>query len=135
MAGMPRVGFQSMARAGKAYKNVNARTATPGQILLKLYDGAIRFTRQAKMEIEAGNPGEKGKHISRTMAIIDEFIAALDHDQAPEFCANLEQIYMFCIDQLATANAKMDAEPLDTVIWHLTQLRDAWEQAVNNTEV
>lgn len=123
-------GIQKGALARRAYQNVNVQTATPGQILLRLYEGAIRFTRQAQEAIEADDPAMKGQYISKTMAIIDELIAALDHSSAPELCANLERLYLFMIDQLSLANSKMDPEPLESVIEHLTSLHDTWKQAV-----
>lgn len=123
-------GIQKGALARRAYQNVNVQTATPGQILLRLYEGAIRFTRQAQDAIAADDPAMKGQYISKTMAIIDELIAALDHSSAPELCANLERLYLFLIDQLSLANSKMDPEPLDIVIEHLTSLLDTWKQAV-----
>ena len=133
MVMVPRFGMQNGALARRAYQNVNVKTATPGQILLRLYEGAIRFTRQAKEAIEAGDPAEKGKYISKTMAIIDEFITALDHEKAPELCRNLERLYLFLIDQLTLANSNMDPAPLDIVIEHLSSLHETWEQAVRET--
>lgn len=133
MVMIPRFGMQNGTLARQAYQNVNVQTATPGQILLRLYEGAIRFTRQAQDAIKAGDPAEKGKYISKTMAIIDEFITALDHETAPELCSNLERLYLFLIDQLTLANSKMDPEPLDVVLQHLSSLQEAWQQAVNQT--
>ena len=130
MVMMAKYGVPSGNIARQAYQQVDARTASPGQILLKLYKGAIRFTRQAKRAIEEGDPGTKGRYISKTMAILDEFITALDHDSAPELCANLERLYIYLIDQLTLANSTMDPKPCDVVIEHLTTLHDAWEQAV-----
>lgn len=127
---IPRATFQTGAMAGQAYKAVKTRTASPGQVLLMLYDGAIRFAKQAREAIVAGDPALKGRHIHRTMAIIDEFIAALDHEAAPEFCANIEQLYLYLNDRLLYANAHMDIAAVDEVIDHLVKLRDAWEQAV-----
>ncbi len=133
MVMVSRFGMNNGALAGQAYRNVNIKTISTGQILLRLYDGAIRFTLQAKAAIEAEDYAEKGKYISKTMAIIDEFITALDHEEAPELCRNLERLYLFMIDQLSVANSKMDTAPLDFVLEHLTTLQDAWKHAVLET--
>lgn len=130
MVMIPRTTFQTGALAGQAYKNVSAQTATPGQMLLMLYDGAIRFAKQAKEAIETGDPAAKGRYINKVMAIIDEFIAALDHESAPEFCANIEQLYLYLNDRLSYANSRMDVDALDEVIDHLAKLRESWGQAV-----
>jgi flagellar protein FliS len=122
-----------MGAARRAYQNVNAQTASPAQILLRLYEGAIRFTRQAQQAIKDKKPAEKGVLICKTMAIIDELITALDHQQAPELCHQLERLYVYMLDQLSQANIKMDPEPLDQVLHHLTVLHEAWEQAARET--
>ena len=128
-----RYGVASEGLARRAYQRVEAQTTSPGQILLRLYDGAIRFTRQAEQAIEAGDPAEKGKYLGKAMAIIDEFITALDHDAAPELCANLEALYLYFIHQLTVANTTMDAAPCREVIAHLRSLRETWEQVVKQT--
>jgi len=128
-----RYGVASEGLARRAYQRVEAQTTSQGQILLRLYDGAIRFTHQAEQAIEAGDPAEKGKYLGKAMAIIDELITALDHDAAPELCANLEALYLYFIHQLTVANTTMDAAPCREVIAHLTSLRETWEQAVKQT--
>ncbi len=130
MVMMAKYGVPTGNFARQAYQKVDAQTASPGQILLKLYEGAIRFTKQAKQAIEDGDPGAKGQYISKTMAILDEFITALDHDASPELCGNLERLYLYLIYQLTHANTTMDPQPCQVVIEHLTTLHDAWEQAV-----
>jgi flagellar protein FliS len=114
--------IQSSALARQAYRDVHVQTATSGQILLRLYEGAIRFTRRARDGIEANDPAEKGVYIGKSMAIISELSAALDHTVAPELTNNLERLYQFMLDQLSVANMTMETAPLDVVLEHLTTL-------------
>ena len=114
----------------QAYRQTQVETANPGRILLTLYDAAIRFIRLAMQQIEEGNAAAKGITLGRAYAIIAEFIHALDHEKAPELCRNLESIYNFMLEQMADANLKMNAEPLEPVLTHLVDLRATWAEAV-----
>jgi flagellar protein FliS len=113
------------------YRQTEVETANPGRILITLYDAAIRFVRLAIQQINDGNVAAKGTTLGRAYAIVAEFIHALDHDKSPELCRNLEAIYNFMLEQMSTANLKMDAAPLEPVLAHLIDLRETWSQAVS----
>ena len=112
------------------YNRAQVETANTGRILLTLYDAAIRFVRLGSQQISNGDIASKGVTLSRAYAIIAEFIHALDHDQAPELCDNLEQIYGWMLEQISEANLNMTNEPLTPVLTHLIDLRETWSEAV-----
>lgn len=112
------------------YKKNKVLLSDPGEILLALYDGAIRFCKQARIAIENNNPAQKGQKIGSVMAILTELSATLDHDRAPELCDNLARLYDYLIDRLQTASGDMDVVPLDEVTVHLQKLRETWGEAV-----
>jgi flagellar secretion chaperone FliS len=105
-------------------------TATPEQILIMLYDGAIRFTRQAMIAEEQGNQIHKLERISKTMAIIVEFSNTLNHDVGGEIAANLDGLYQFMIRELNAARKDTTGEKLKTVEGLLVDLRETWGQAI-----
>ena len=125
--------MSSLASA-RRYKAVQIESATPGQILIALYDGCIRFCRAAQIQISAGDVAGKGRMISKAVAIIGELRSTLDHSEAPDLCESLERLYVFFQEQLSMANIKMDASLIDPVIKLMTDLRDAWSQAVREVE-
>ena len=112
-------------------QNVPNAPAGQGDVLLMLYDGAIRFVGLAKDQIRSGNANAKEISLAKAYAIISEFINSLDHERAPDLCSNLEQIYEFMLCKLAEANGNMDAAPLDIVLGHLTEMRETWSEAVS----
>jgi len=116
------------------YKENQVMLSSPGEILLALYDGAIRFARQARVAIEDNNPAIKGEKIGSVMAILAELTATLDHSQAPQLCGQLEQLYDYLTDRLQEASIHLDVDPLDEVIMHLGKLRDTWAEAVRVSE-
>ena len=116
------------------YRQNKYVTASPGQLLLALYDGAIRFGRQARQAIADGDTAEKGESIGRVTAIISELTSTLDHSKSPDLCANLEQLYNYMIERLQEGSIKMQVEPIDEIILHLEGLREAWSEAVQKVE-
>jgi len=116
------------------YKQNQVMLSSPGEILLALYDGAIRFSRQARIAIENRDPAVKGEKIGSVMAILAELTATLDHEKAPELCKQLEMLYDYLLERLQEASMDMATEPLDEVIVHLEKLRQTWGEAVRIAE-
>lgn len=113
------------------YQQNLINTATPEQILLMLYDGAIRFTRQAMMAAENGNQVQKLERISKTLAIIVEFSNTLNHEVGGQIAADLDGLYQFMIRELNAARKDESGEKLKTVEGLLVDLRETWGQAVD----
>lgn len=112
------------------YKENQILTASPEQILLMLYDGAIRFTRQAMYGLEEGNLTLFHQGISKSMAIITEFANSLDHSIGGPIAENLDGLYNFMIRELTLANLHKDIEKLRVVDRLLVDLRATWGEAV-----
>ncbi len=115
--------------AQKNYLQNQILTASPERILIMLYDGAIRFTRQAIVGIEENRPSLKLEGISRTLAIVAEFANTLDHELGGEFAENLDGLYHFMMRELTEAR-KGDASKLRTVEGLLLDLRETWVEAI-----
>lgn len=112
------------------YYQTQVNTASPEQILLMLYDGAIRFTRQAISGVEDGKPELRRYGISKSMAIISTFAKTLDHEMGSHFAADLDALYAFMMRQLTEANLTNDAGKLKVVEKHLVELRGTWAEAI-----
>ena len=122
------------AVGARRYKQVNVQTASRGQILLALYETAVRFARQSAASIRAGDVVAKGKEIQRVSAIFAELAATLDRRVAPELCDTLEQLYFYMQERLALANANMDPQPAEEVAGLMSGLHEAWVKAVSEVE-
>ena len=99
-----------------------------------LYDGAIRFLREAKSAEESNRKDIRTARIHRSQAIISELRATLQHETAPELCQQLDSLYCFMIDQLRIANEGNNIAPVDVVINILDDLRSAWRHAVHESD-
>ncbi|OEU54977.1 MAG: flagellar export chaperone FliS [Desulfuromonadales bacterium C00003096] len=115
------------------YKSNQFDTASREQILIMLYDGAIRFTRQAINALETGDQSGKILGIQKAMAIVAEFRNTLDHKIGGEIAANLDALYAYMIQCLAQANLKNDPQPLQVVDGLLSDLRATWKEAIEIT--
>lgn len=111
------------------YQNNQVMTASPEQLLIMLYDGAIRFVRQAKFAIEAGRLGDKSVAISRAIAIITEFSNTLDYEVGGEIALDLSRLYDFMIRELSAVNAHSEIERLMPVENILLDLREGFSGA------
>ncbi len=105
-------------------------SASPEKILLMLYEGAIRFTRQAIYGLEQENLTLFHHGLRKSMAIITEFSNSLDHKIGGEIAENLDALYHFMIRELTYANLHKDIEKLRMVDKLLVDLRATWEEAV-----
>jgi len=109
------------------YLRTQVLTATPEQLQMMLYDGAIRFAEQARPALAAKNWEASYLAISRAQKIITELTSSLRHDIAPELCGRLASIYNFIYRKLVEANVDHKAEALDEAIKILKFQRETWE--------
>lgn len=113
------------------YRQQQFDSATPEQILIMLYDGAIRFCRQSLEAMAAGELTAKREAISRAMAIIAEFSNSLDRNIGGDTADNLDALYHFMMRELTSANLHDDPEKVTVVLNLLRDLRETWIQAIS----
>ncbi len=110
----------------RKYEEVAISTQDRGRLVVMLYDGAIRFLRQAVAALEQGDYIRKGRAISRAQDIIVELNAVLDMENGREIAANLRQLYLFMWKYLNQANLKKDPDMIRKVIGLLEELNRGW---------
>lgn len=112
------------------YKQMSITTASRGQILLMLYEGAIQNVKKATLAIEKNDVTAKGQAIGKTHDIINELLNTLNHDIGGKVAQDLERLYNFMIEQLLKANLENSLERLSTVEKLLVTLLEGWRVAV-----
>lgn len=112
------------------YQSNQVTTASPEQLLIMMYDGAIRFVRRAADAMANGERVPKLESISKAIGIISELANTLDHEVGGEIAENLDALYHFMIRELTQANLKNDAGKLAVVEDLLSGLRETWVQAI-----
>ena len=116
----------------KAYQTTQVTTAKPEKILLMLYEGAIKFNKIAMQRMTEKNVAEKGKYISKTLAIVSELMNTLNHDIGGQLSSDLESLYLFMSDKLIEANINNSLESLQQVEKLLLTLYQGWQDVVQN---
>lgn len=121
-----------MLKAAKAYFETQITTTTQGDLLIMLFDGAIKYLNQAKGRIEERDYAQKGILISRAMDVISELDESLNPEKGGDLAMNLHQLYFYCNTRLLRANLEMNTKLIDEVVRILDALRDAFARAKNN---
>jgi flagellar secretion chaperone FliS len=119
-----------MKNAAAKYKQSSVQSATPEKILLMLYEGAMRFIKQAMTAIDNKDIAGRGMNIGRAFDIILELNNTLNHEKGGDIAKNLEQLYMFITDQLTKANATGQRKPLEDALKILETLYSGWVEAL-----
>ncbi|MFO1511606.1 MAG: flagellar export chaperone FliS [Verrucomicrobiota bacterium] len=114
----------------QSYRQVATRTASPGQLVLMLYEGAIRFLDRAQAGFQLEDPVELNttvnNNIIRAQEIIRELDCSLNLDQGGELAVQLRRLYDYFDRILLESNIRKDPKGVIEVIARLGVLRDAW---------
>ena len=112
----------------QAYNNTSVMTATPGELTLMLYNGAIRFAKQAKMAVAERNIEQINYYSQKVQAILVELMSTLKMEY--DVSQNLYQLYDFMYRHLLQANIKKSEPMFQEVIDLLEDLRNTWSEAI-----
>lgn len=111
---------------GARYREMEIKTATPEMLVVKLYEGALRFIRMARTSQEAGKVASRATAIAKTLAIVNELQHSLNLQEGGEIARNLDSLYFYVSDRLLEANARGTVQPLDDASGVLSTLNEAW---------
>lgn len=116
------------------YLKTRIETASQPQLLVMLFDGAVKKLGLAKQAIEKKDIDTSHQELTKVQKIFTELMVALDMDKGGELAVELFRIYDFVYHHLVKANIKQDIEFIDEVFPIVENLRDAWRQAVEMYE-
>ncbi|MBF0141961.1 MAG: flagellar export chaperone FliS [Magnetococcales bacterium] len=118
----------------KRYKTSRANTASREDLLLLLYEGAIRFLERSLVLKEEKKLADHKMALRRGLAIIAELQSTLDFEKGGDLALQLFELYGYMLDQLTHANIAQDMEPIRIVIKHLNTLLEGWREAVRQVK-
>ena len=125
------------------YKETRIKTANPGQLLLMLYDEAIKQLDRALELLESNNSGKKdpgkieliGKAIAKTQDVLTELMVSLDFENGEDIAKNLFALYTWFSRELLEASIKQDVLKILTVRNMMDELRTAWQEIARKSPV
>lgn len=109
-----------------AYKETAVATQNKGQLIVMLYEGAIKFLRQAIRDLEKKDYESKSKNITRVLDIITELNVVLDMEAGGEVAQNLRSLYNFMNKHICKASIRKDPQMLQEVVTLLEELNQSW---------
>ena len=115
-----------------AYKKTSVETASKEQILLMLYQAAIKHCKKGIEAIEENNLPKKGEHIGKLQDIIVELSNSLDFEVGGDVARELASLYDYILYASTQANIKIDSTHLNGCLKVLNTLYDGWTEAVKS---
>lgn len=116
-----------------AYANNRIATASPAELTLMLYEGAIKFCNIAIASIDNKDIEKAHKNIVKVENIIEEFQSTLNHKYP--VAKDFDEVYSYLMLRLREANFKKDKEILEEVLKHLRTMRDTWKEVMRLSRV
>lgn len=110
------------------YKQNSVNTASQEQLLLMLVDGAVKYTKIARLAILEKNTARAHKELVRVQDIFLELMITMDKDVG-SYMQDLYEVYEFIKNELIKANIKKDVEIIDKVLPLIEDVRDMWHEA------
>ena len=120
----------ALPNAYAQYNNSKVLTASPAELTLMLYDGAIKFCNVAIIAVEQKDIEKANNTILKVERIIDYFRQTLD--MSYEVAQDFERVYAYLSQRLVEANIKKDKEILEEVNQHLHAMRDTWKEVMKS---
>lgn len=121
----------ALNQAYSQYNNSRILTASPAELTLMLYEGAIKFCNIAIMAVEKHDVMKAHTYIVKTESIIEEFQATLNYKY--EVANDFNKVYTYIYNRLVEANIKKDKQILEEVLVHLRSMRDTWKEVMRLT--
>lgn len=120
-----------------AYKQTQVKTAGPGQLVVMLYDEAIRQLEYAVelLESKTKQLDKVNNSILKARDIITELMVSLDFEKGGDFSRTMFSLYLWFNDQLLEANLQKKSEPIKVIVRQMSEIRDAWVQILGKTKV
>lgn len=109
------------------YRQSSVQTSTPAQLVIMLYDGAIRFVRTAMDGLSKQDYEKTNLNFGKAQSIVSELMSTLDYSY--EISKNLYSLYEYTNYLLIEANIRKSPEKAEEAIGYLTELRETWLQA------
>lgn len=114
--------------AAQAYKNNSIKTASPAELTLMLYNGAIKFVNIATAAIDENDIEKAHTNIRKAQNIIEELWSSLDH-KYPVW-EDFDRVYKYIYNKLVEGNIHKDKEALEEALGRIREMRDTWQEVM-----
>jgi flagellar secretion chaperone FliS len=119
-------------RMTQEYQKSAVNGASPLQLIIMLYDGALKFMQSGKAAMAQGDRDGQNANLQKAQKVLMELMSCLDMKQGGEIAKNLLSLYSYVLNELVMANMEDDPEGIDRGIQVLTDLRESWREIQNS---
>ena len=120
--------MNTATRAAQAYRQVETESRSPLELVVMLYDGALRFLGEAAEAAERKDIRARSRAVSRTLAIVAELQSTLDLEKGGAIADQLDDLYTYITSRLLDVAIKNDVTAIEETRKLLAPVRDAWSQ-------
>jgi flagellar secretion chaperone FliS len=120
--------MNAASRAAQAYRRVESESRSPLELVVMMYDGALRFLEEASEAVDRGDLRARAHAVSRVLAIIGELQNTLDVEKGGAVADQLDDLYTYLTSRLLDVALKQDVTAIEEARKLLTPIRDAWSQ-------
>ena len=117
-----------MYKRPNTYQEIAVQTSSPTELVVMLYEGAIRFLRQSVTAIQSKDLDQKRQSIDRAVAVIQHLQGTLDMDRGGAVAAELDKLYTYINSKIVDGSSKLQTAPIEEAIKLLTVLLSGWEE-------
>lgn len=126
--------MQTATRALNAYKQTDVTSRSPLEIVVLLYDGAIRFLGEARAAADRADRPARTRAVARAQAIIGELQGTLDMERGGQVSLDLDRLYTYMTSRLLDATARKDDSAIDEVKRLLANMREGWAKIASTPQ-
>jgi flagellar secretion chaperone FliS len=119
----------SYGKQAARYRETEILTATPGQLVVLLFDHLLVSLSRAKLAMANGDFELQGEHLEKSRNILTELLVTLDRERGGEIAVNLSALYSFLLGELVQVGVRADHARLERVTHMITELRSAFAEA------
>ncbi|HYR85258.1 MAG TPA: flagellar export chaperone FliS [Terriglobia bacterium] len=113
------------------YEDTAVQTSSPEKLVVLLYEGAIRFLRQAATATQSRNIEQKRQSVDRALAVIQHLQSTLDRDKGGDVAVTLDRLYIYITSRIVEGSGKLQVAPFEEAIKLLSTLLSGWEGIAN----
>lgn len=116
----------SYASQAAVYREMDVMSASPGQLVVMLYDHLLVSMRRARIAMEARNVEQRVKLLDKSRTILSELLVTLDHEKGGDVAKNLSGLYTFLLSELVDVGIRSDVRRMERLTGIVAELRDAF---------
>ncbi len=119
----------------RSYYETSVTTSSPEQLVVMLYQGAIRYLKQSVIEILKVDLVAKRQSVDRAVAIVQHLQSTLDMERGGEISVELDRLYSYVLSRILDGSIKLETAPLEEAVKLLTTLLESWEEVARQKQI